>query len=172
MAKVWLCATLSACAVGPDYKAATAAAPQHWQATSELSSSGLADSASVDDAAALALWWTWFDDAVLNALIDTALTQNLDVRAAQARIHAARGERRAAQAGVGPQLGIGAGSQRLQNPMPGLAPGLTFSLHEIGFDARWELDLFGRQKRRVEAAAAVVQASLAELEGARMALCA
>ena len=94
------------------------------------------------------------------------------MRAAQARIRAARGERRAAQAGVGPQLGISAGSQRLQNPLPGLAPGLTFSLHEIGFDARWELDLFGRQKRRVEAADAVVAASLAELEGAMTALCA
>ncbi len=171
-ALVWSLAAVSGCAVGPDYRPAPMAAPEAWQAAGETSNSALADSRNGEDAAALARWWTWFDDATLNALIDTALAQNLDVRAAQARIHAARGERRAAQAGVGPQVGVSAGSQRLQNPMPGLAPGLTFSLHEIGFDARWELDLFGRQKRRVETADAVVAASQAELDGARTALCA
>ena len=165
-------ALVSACAVGPDYRPRAIDAPAQWQATATLSNSALANSASVDDAAALAHWWSWFEDADLTALIDAALTQNLDVRAAQARIHGARGERRAAQAGVGPQLGVGVGSQRLQNPLPGLAPGLTFSQHDIGFDARWELDLFGRQKRRVEAAGAVVTASQAERDAAMTAVCA
>ena len=84
----------------------------------------------------------------------------------------ARGARRAAQAGLGPQIGMGVGSQRVQNPMPGIAPGLTFTLHEVGFDARWERDLFGRQKRRIEAADAVVEASQAQVEAALTVLCA
>ena len=138
-------AAVGGCAVGPDYHPTPASAPARWQATSDVPTSALAASPSTDDAQALAQWWTWFEDDGLNTLIDIALAQNLDVRAASARLRAARGERRAGQAGLGPQLGMGISSNRLQNPMPGLAPGLTFTLHEIGFDARWELDLFGRR---------------------------
>jgi NodT family efflux transporter outer membrane factor (OMF) lipoprotein len=165
-------AALSGCAVGPDYHATPPPAPAQWQTSSASTDSALAALPSSDDAQALAHWWTWFEDDSLNTLIDIALAQNLDVRASTARVRAARGERRAAQAGLGPQIGMGVGSQRNQNPMPGLAPGVTFTLHEVGFDARWEVDLFGRQKRRVEAADAVIEASQAEVEGAMTVLCA
>ncbi len=67
---------------------------------------------------------------------------------------------------------MGIGSERTQNPMPGLAPGLTFTQHEIGFDARWEIDLFGRQKRRVEAATAHIDATQADVQAAMTVLCA
>lgn len=163
---------LGGCTVGPDYQRATPVAPDRWLSTASSPDSALAASPATDDVAALAQWWTWFEDPVLNALIDTALTQNLDLRAAKARVHAARSERRAAQAGYGPQVGMSMGSQRLQNPVPGIAPGLTFSLHEVGFDARWELDLFGRQRRRVEAASAATEANQAQLEAVMTVLCA
>ena len=162
-------AALSGCAVGPDYRPTPVPAPTRWQAVVDTALSTLATTPSSDDVEALAHWWTWFEDDRLNTLIDIALAQNLDVRAASARV---RGERHAAQAGIGPQIGMGVGSQRMQNPMPGIAPGLTFTLHEVGFDARWELDLFGRQKRRIEAADAVVEASQAQVEAALTVLCA
>lgn len=162
----------SGCAVGPDYRPTPAPAPSRWQAVADAAPSTLATTPSTDDVEALARWWTWFEDDSLNTLIDIALAQNLDVRAAKARVGAARGEQRATQAGIGPQLGMGVGSQRMQNPMPGIAPGLTFTLHEVGFDARWELDLFGRQKRRIEAADAVIAASQAQVEAAMTVLCA
>lgn len=160
------------CAVGPDYRPRPVQAPADWQASHEAQGSALADSPASDDAAALARWWHWFEDDSLTTLIDIALAQNLDVRAALARVRAARGERRAAQAGLGPRIGMGVDSERTQNPMPGLAPGLTFTQHEIGFDARWELDLFGRHKRRVEAASAAIEASQAELDAVMTILCA
>ncbi|MBK6660347.1 MAG: efflux transporter outer membrane subunit [Proteobacteria bacterium] len=163
---------LGACAVGPDYRAAPVKAPDRWQATTDSAPSALDASPHSDDAEALQRWWTWFEDDNLDALIDMAMAQNLDVRAAGARLRAARAERRAAAAGLGPRLGMGVGSERTQNPMPGLAPGLTFTQHEIGFDARWEIDLFGRHKRRVEAADALVEASQAEVEAAMTVLCA
>jgi NodT family efflux transporter outer membrane factor (OMF) lipoprotein len=54
---------------------------------------------------------------------------------------------------------VAAGAQRNENPFPGFAPGIKFNLFELGFDALWEIDLFGRQQRRLEAASA-------DLEGA------
>ena len=172
---VWLLAALlvaSGCAVGPDYQAVPRTAPVAWQATGAESDNTLLTSVMSDDAQALARWWTWFEDDSLTALIEMALAQNLDVRAAEVRVQAARAERRATQAGLGPQVGMGVASTRTQNPMPGIAPGLTFTLHEIGFDARWEIDLFGRQKRRVEAADAVIEADQAEVDAAMTVLCA
>ncbi len=162
----------SGCAVGPDYHAPAQSAPASWQATAAAPDSALQSAAVSDDAQALKHWWTWFEDPSLTALMDMAIAQNIDVRTAMSRVAAARAERRAAQAGVGPQLGMGIGSERTQNPMPGLAPGLTFTQHEIGFDARWEIDLFGRQKRRVEAATAHIDATQADVQAAMTVLCA
>lgn len=167
---VWLAALLLAgCTVGPDYVRPAQPTPAEWVTPTAAPLAAAPRAETVDE---LARWWTWFEDPLLDSLVERALAQGFDVRAAEARLAAARAERRAAQAGFGPQVGMGVGSSRLQNPMPGLAPGLTFSLHEVGFDARWELDLFGRQRRRVEAASAGVDASEVDVRAARTVLCA
>lgn len=166
----WLALLLLAgCTVGPDYVRPAQSTPAEWVTPT---AAPLVAAPRVETADELARWWTWFEDPLLDSLVERALAQGFDVRTAEARLAAARAERRAAQAGFGPQVGLGVGSSRLQNPMPGLAPGLTFSLHEVGFDARWELDLFGRQRRRVEAASAVVDASEVDVRAARTVLCA
>ena len=80
-------AGLSGCAVGPDYRPTPA--PTRWQAVADTVLSTLTTTPSSDDVEALAHWWTWFEDDRLNTLIDIALAQNLDVRAASARVRAA-----------------------------------------------------------------------------------
>ncbi len=148
-AELLCCALLGACTVGPNYQRPTTTPPPAWQILNPTADAPLAGADSIpvtDDAQALAAWWTWFDDPLLTTLVEEAFAQNPDTRAAIARITAARAERRAARAGRGPTLGAGIGANRQQNPLPGLAEGLTFSLYEAGFDAQWELDLFGRQQ--------------------------
>jgi outer membrane protein TolC len=107
----------------------------------------------------LKTWWKSFGDVRLDTLMNQALAGNLDVKIALARIDQARAERRGTRAELFPTVSVTTGAQRQENPMPGLAPGIKYNMFELGFDALWEADLFGRQQRRLEAATA-------DLEGA------
>jgi NodT family efflux transporter outer membrane factor (OMF) lipoprotein len=104
-------------------------------------------------------WWKSFGDARLDRLMDRALADNLDLKITMARIDQARAERRATRAELFPRVDVTAGAQRNDNPLPGLAPGIRYNLFEVGFDALWEIDLFGRQQRLVEAASADLDAA-------------
>ena len=145
--------TVGGCSVGPDYHEPTPDVPVSWQA--ERINPALTTLATKP----LPNWWLRFNDAPLNALMDKALAGNLDIKIALTRIDQARAERRGTQAELFPTVNIKAGAQRQENPLPALAPGLRYNMFELGFDALWEIDLFGRQQRRLEAA-------LAELDGA------
>lgn len=147
---------LAGCAVGPDYKETAPIVPDHWQ-SGELKPSKTG--ATVVDAEALKRWWQSFGDAQLNSLMEQALAGNLDIKIALARVDQARAERRGTRAELFPKVDVAAGAERNDNPFPGFAPGIKFNLFELGFDALWEIDLFGRQQRRLEAATA-------DLEGA------
>lgn len=142
---------LTGCAMGPDYHEKTPAVPTSWQATPLRQEN--------PDPQALKSWWKSFNDAGLDSLMAKALAGNLDVKMALARIDQARAERRGTRAELFPSVNATAGAQRQENPFPGLASGIKYDLFEIGFDALWEIDLFGRQQRRLEAATA-------DLEGA------
>jgi len=151
-----IAAGLAGCAMGPDYKETAPTVPERWQA------SGLKpakEGAKPVDAEALRRWWQSFGDAALDRLMEQALAGNLDIKIALTRIDQARAERRSTRAELFPKVDVAAGAQRNENPFPGFAPGLKFNLFELGFDALWEIDLFGRQQRRLEAASA-------DLEGA------
>lgn len=138
--------SLSGCMLGPDYHQETPAVPDHWQAN-------VSSQANLDPET-LKSWWKNFNDAGLDSLMNRALTNNLDVKMALARIEEARAERRGNRAELFPSVNATAGVQRQENPFPGLASGIKYDLFEIGFDALWEIDLFGRQRRRLEAASA------------------
>lgn len=162
----WLSAGLAGCAVGPDYKESAPVVPERWQAErlSEAQDKGdepgRAKAASKPvDSEALKRWWQSFADNELDRLMERALAGNLDIKIALARVEQARAERRGTRAELFPKVDIAAGAQRNENPFPGFAPGIKFNLFELGFDALWEIDLFGRQRRRLEAASA-------DLEGA------
>ncbi|MBD9362391.1 efflux transporter outer membrane subunit [Methylomonas fluvii] len=146
----WLIILIAAggCIVGPDYHEPIDDVPASWQA--EISNPAITTS----DPTPLKNWWLRFNDVALNVLMDKALAGNLDLKIALTRIDQARAERRGTQAELFPTVNIKAGAQRQENPLPALAPGLRYNMFELGFDALWEIDLFGRQQRRLETALA------------------
>jgi len=154
---------LTGCTVGPDYREPQQAVPPAY---SEASASGTVQ---------LDRWWQGFGDAQLTALINQALQQNLDIEMAAARVREARAQEGVAGAGALPQVAAEASATRQrisENAIPippGSAPsgggsiglpGSAFTSWRAGFDASWELDLFGRNRREREAAAARTGAAI------------
>lgn len=144
---------LSGCAVGPDYRQPTPAIADYWQAEQQEIALQRIDPETLRN------WWKNFGDPQLNSLIDRALADNIDLKIVLARIDQARAERRATRAELFPSVDAEAGAQRQDNPFPGLARGIKFNLFQLGFDALWEIDLFGRLRRRLEAASADLDAA-------------
>jgi multidrug efflux system outer membrane protein len=138
--------TLSACAVGPDYNRAPVQLPTTWTG----------GKAAPQKQLALSQWWKRLGDPVLNALIEEAVQGNLDVASAKARIREARATRRQAIGALFP-LVEGSGSAT-SNQAAATSTGstvtapTTYNQFQAGFDSSWELDLFGANRRAVEAA--------------------
>ena len=149
-------AALSGCMVGPDFRPPQMTVPANWieAPTAELQ--------AVD----LARWWTVFDDPILVALEERAIRSNLDLRQAEARIRQARAERRIAASGLGPTVDAGGSIQRSRSPglsanwQDGQTRRVVNNSYDAGFDAGWELDLFGGIRRNIEAADADLQAAV------------
>ena len=143
--------------VGPDYVPPEPKAPEQF--SSELSG-GL--SAEPTDTITLSQWWMTLNDPELTSLIDRAIVGSLDLRQAAARILEARAQRGLSEAERFPTLDA-TGSVSRQRFRFGTSEdnvlAATTSLYEGGFDATWELDLFGRLQRQVEASAAELEAS-------------
>lgn len=160
-------ALLTACAaVGPDYREPPALNVGAGWTPPLTRNLGEAD---------LAHWWTELGDPVLDRLIDEALAQNLDLRQAAARVDEARALRQRIAGDRLPTVGAGASVNRRgqseNGPLPvGTIPGLdaTQTILDAGFDAAWELDLFGARRRALEAADARLQGSEIEAIGVRM----
>ncbi|MFC7300438.1 efflux transporter outer membrane subunit [Cognatiluteimonas weifangensis] len=157
---------LAACAAGPEYRA-----PPPVDSGSGWARPQVATSAPAD----LARWWTTLGDPVLERLIAAALAQNLDLRQAAARIDEARALRDRAAGNRAPVVAAGASANRRRQsengPLPiGAIPGLDASqtIYDAGFDAAWELDLFGARRRALEGATARLQATAVEAQGVRM----
>ena len=116
-----------------------------------------------------AAWWKEFDDPVLGELIAGVLKANLDVRAAIARLDQARSvfdETRRAQY---PTVTAGASLDRREQAAPGLSDEpVDTTTYRAGFDAYWEIDLFGRVRSAVRAAAANAQSVDAALDDVRV----
>jgi NodT family efflux transporter outer membrane factor (OMF) lipoprotein len=157
---------LGACRAGEDYHAPELGAPPAFNAAAEDS--------ELASAGELAAWWTRFDDPALDDLVERALANNLALKIAAARIRAAR-------AGVGvvggaarPQadLAVEAGRREPSTAVPGgeFLPQRDAPFYAAGFDARWELDLFGRTARQVEAAEAEHDVEVEAARGARLAV--
>lgn len=158
--------------MGPDYRQPTPNLPSHWQAEQ------LAPADSPPSIVAHSRqWWRLFGDAELDRLVALALVGNLDLKMALSRLEQSRAERNAAGAELFPTVAARTGGQRNDNPFPGFAPGIRFNLFEVGFDALWEVDVFGRQRRRLEAASATTnmaaeeQAQVAVMVTAELARC-
>ena len=160
---------LAGCMVGPDYVRPTSTLPEQYKETT-------AESGAPADAKALVNpeWWTLFNDAMLNQLVQQALVANQDLQAAIARLAASEAAAREAGAELYPAVGLGAGGSRNQTS------GETFNGRQSGralYDNRraalslsYEVDLWGRIRRGTEAAGAEALASRYGRDSVRLAL--
>lgn len=156
---------LSACSLGPAY-----APPQHRIADQWYGQGGSGPVAS-------ARWWESFNDPMLNSLVEQMLAGNPDLRVAQARMAEARANRDAVRGGRLPEASLGASGNRVvlseNGQMPvGQIPGFSrsFPLFDVGFDASWELDLWGRQAGENDAAQARSEAAALSADATRLQL--
>ena len=154
------------CAVGPNYEKPALPVPAGWQ---EAQQKGV-DTRSVE----LAQWWTAFNDPLLSSLVDRAVRSNLDLRLAEARIREARASRAVTASGAWPTLDVSGSYTRnraSENAIGSLGQGavvapsgggsnLDQNLYRNGFDANWEIDVFGGVRRSVEAADATIEATV------------
>lgn len=169
---------LSACAVGPDYTGAPKVAPDALNAQAFVRT----PAKGVSTGPAPSQWWRAFNDPQLNTLVDSALANNPDVHVAQARLRESRAQLQHQRANGMPTVSADAAALRMREPdLSALqsSPGSSGSsgrgplqLYTTGFDATWELDIFGGTRRAVEAAGAEADAVNADLADTQVSLAA
>jgi len=173
------------CSVGPNFTRPDPHVPAQWSPASTASPS------LNTEPQAVVTWWTTFQEPMLASLIERSTASNLDLRAAVLRITEARAQREVAGAAFWPSASANASftRQRLSDTtttgavftnfgnvkIPG-APSINFpnpyNQFQLGASASWEIDLFGRIRRSVEAANADLQASVEDQHAVLVSLCA
>jgi NodT family efflux transporter outer membrane factor (OMF) lipoprotein len=141
-----------ACSVGPNYHSPPSMAPAGWAETNAA--------VTTNSNLGLAEWWKTLGDDYLDTLITRAVTSNLDIKAASARVKAARALRGAVVADFLPTVNANASytvARRSQNSLAFPVQLLDTEIYEAGFDATWEIDVFGGKRRALEAANADLQ---------------
>ena len=178
------------CAVGPDHKPAEPRAPTGWSAWHGGSPALLgAERSAAPATASLAPGdWKAFDDPTLDRLQAMVLAANPDLQTAALRFAQSRVQRATAAAQRGPQVNASAGANRQRQSESGAATRVIdalgssatnkeqlirtlsepYNLYQAGFDASWEIDLWGRVRRAVEAADADAAASAAMRQQAEL----
>jgi NodT family efflux transporter outer membrane factor (OMF) lipoprotein len=174
---IMISALLSACAVGPDFKTPEPALPQQWRAPA-------ATSDAIEQQ-----WWKQFHDATLDDLVQRALANNADVQIATLRLAQSRVLRGSEASARWPNVSANAAYSRERQSENGTATRMIdliapagnrdqivqllsepFSVYQGGFDVGWELDLWGRVRRSLEAADANVKMSEQDLRDAQLSL--
>ena len=175
--------TLTSCAVGPDYKRPEMDA-QATQATFKEALDWKV--ASPNDAIARSKWWEAFGDTQLNALVEQVDINNQNLKIAEAKYRQAQALSSSARSSFFPTISANASETRSRaasgnssrtasttgsNTNTGAASGNTSAIstsHNLSANFSWELDVWGRIRRQVEASNASSQASAADLESARL----
>lgn len=155
-----LSALLIALPLGGCFLGSEAKAPEVWIPTDWTRP----HAAAFADERALAHWWTTFDDPTLSSLIARAITGNRDLRRAVARVREARARRLLARAELFPLVSATGAQVHRQTD------DTNTTLYTVGFDASWELDLFGGQRSEVAAATATLQARQEDVRDALVTL--
>ena len=154
---------LTGCEVGRNYHQPETPVDSHFTGAQEP---GLTENDAVER------YWTGFDDDVLDSLITDAIAHNNDLAAAEANLRAARAARRLAGFDLFPTVTFAGGYTHdldAQQQLPGVDQhDREFDTADAGFQGLWELDLFGRVRRNVEAARADVGVAQATLQDARV----
>jgi len=150
---------LGACAVGPDYTPPVTP-------SAELQSADLHTFVATTPEAA---WWAQLGDAELDSLVTRALGANLDLQLAVDRVRQARAVFAGEKYDYAPHVPIGVSYTRSDQQQPGLGDSpVEVDQYRLGFDATWEIDLFGHVRRSVEAAQADLEAEQAALRTAQV----
>ncbi|WP_243369968.1 efflux transporter outer membrane subunit [Geotalea sp. SG265] len=152
---------LTACVkVGPNYVKPEPTVPPNWSRLDGMAGSETKAAATGD----ISRWWLTLNDPLLSALVDEALQASPDLHSALAKLREARARSAVATSGLYPSVtGSGSASRNRSDNR-------TQNLFRAGFDAEWELDLFGGVRRGMEAATADVESSEASLENTRVSL--
>ncbi len=157
----WIVLVTSGCMVGPDYHSPQPDAPSGWAGVTEAPAQ---PSKATAQPAELTQWWKQFGDPMLTQLVEEALKKNLDLQLAVASLRQARAARGIAVGGLWPAITASAEYLRESTSGTTLPAKATAAqsqnLYQAGFDAAWEIDLFGGVRRNVESAGASVQASI------------
>jgi len=172
---------LAACAVGPNYKPPVVQ-PDARQPFAEGQASTMLSGQPLP-----ANWWEMFQDPTLDRLIRDAFAYNTDIRIADANLRQARGVVLQQRAGLFPSTTVSGQYSRNRTGVDSLAAqggaaeagaippgvnGFDYNLFQAGFDASYEVDIFGRVRRSIEAAKGDEQASAAQLDAARITIAA
>ncbi|MBA1199264.1 TolC family protein [Pseudomonas plecoglossicida] len=151
-----LALALAACAVGPDYQAPNT---EPAQLGNQLQVKAF------DRSRFESVWWQQFDDPALNQLVQASLQGNRDLRVAFARLKAARSIREDVDNDNLPVVSSRASSELGKGQIPGQTERRVNSeRYDLGLDMAWELDLFGRIQRQLEASEAQEAAAAADLQ--------
>lgn len=160
--------SMSACSVGPDFIRPVTKVPNSFIQAESNKGDFVQEDALVDG------WWRSFNDEKLTLLIEQAVLSNNDLESALAKVNQARAARREAFLDLLPTVTATGKYARTHIPTSTFAGGsfrngnshITNEYYQSGFDAVWELDIFGRVRRGVEAKGAESAASVATLQDA------
>jgi len=162
---------IEGCTVGPGYKRPAAQVPDTWKGE------GPWQTAAPKDAIPKGAWWQIFHDAELDRLEQELLQANQSLTAARDRLSEARAQARVASSAYFPTVSADPSGQRERlsgnRPLSGATVALTpvsQNVFTVPFSVSYELDLFGRVRRSLEAANASLQGSAADLENVRLVL--
>jgi NodT family efflux transporter outer membrane factor (OMF) lipoprotein len=150
---------LTGCTIGPNYERPPMETPAAYKESKDWVLARPADAQPKGQ------WWEVFNDPALNGLMEQVEVSNQTLAGAEARYRQAAAAVGAARAGLFPTVGAGAGATRA-----GRGEGSGTTTYDVSLDARWEIDLWGRVRRQVEASRAGEQASAADLGNVRLSL--
>ena len=161
--------SVAAAAAGPKFKKPDVATPQTWQSPVPWQTAAPADALPKN------AWWKLFGDSELDQYEERAVGNNQTLKAATSRLAEARAFARVAGSGLYPELDAGVSGQRQRlsanRPTNGaqiVPSAVTQNVFNIPFTLNYEVDLFGRVRKGLEAANASLQASAADLENVRL----
>ena len=174
LARALACAALLAlggCTVGPNYKRVTAPVPSTWEVAEPWRE------AQPKDSVPKTSWWAVFHDDELNALESDLLAANQDLKVAFAHLDQARASAAVQNATLFPTLSVDpaaarerfSGTRATGSSFPLTGP-VTEGSYSIPFNVSYEVDLWGKRRRTIEAAQASYQANAADLENVRLVL--
>ena len=163
------CSWLAGCAVGPKYQRAQVQTPPAWK------TEGPWREVAPKDAIPKGEWWEIFHDEELNRYEQQLLAANQSLVAAQNRLDQARSLARVASAALFPTLAADPSASRVRYSanrpqIVASTPAITQSVYEIPFALNYEVDLFGRNRKNLQAANASLQGTAADLQNVQLVL--